>query len=105
MDTKMIKTTVMVVGLIASAVSGAWVVDSRYAQEQELEVVASNLQTLNKSYQLDKIENRIYDLRKRLWQITDRYKDKQMPQTIREEVAGISSEIEHLMRKMKRLQF
>jgi len=101
----MIKTTVMVVGLIASAVSGAWIVDSRYAQEQELEVVASNLQTLNRSYQLDKIENRIYDLRKRLWQITDRYRGQHTPKTIREEMAGIKSEIEYLMRKMKRLQF
>jgi len=98
-----LKQLAVALSLIAMIVTGAWAVDKRYAQEDELQIVASNIQNLRKRYEMDSIEQRMYDLRRRWWLLDDRYMGQQMPVSIREEIAGIKGEIEHLRLKMERL--
>lgn len=82
---------------VFALMGGLWAMEDRYAKDNELNLLSERLE-------IKIVEDKIYNLQKRVWSLEDRYGGKGVPDaplTIRMEYRELLKEITNEKNKMK----
>ena len=91
----------LLLGLI-TMVGSAFTIDSRYAKVTDVSDLKYEIYVVDQRLHLKISSDRATYLQERIWKYTDRYADKEMPDTVKEMIRDMQKEYDGIMEEIKK---
>ena len=91
---KLIQHAIALLALVSMLFGGYFYVDSRYA-------LAGDVKNLSERLENKIIEDKLSNIQQRIWKIDDRYEEKIMPDSVKEEYRQLIEDKTDLLNKLK----
>jgi hypothetical protein len=89
LENTMLKKISVILGIVVALLTagGAWfTLDNRWAKAEDMKNIDTKLNKISKRLDQKILEDNFSNIQARIWSLEDRYRDKEMPQAVKEEL-------------------